>query len=81
MLQNYKFPITNVIYTKPDNSEVKVIYADNTFNWTNSEDLVVTSWVGMDVNTISAYVAPQEDPDLDKTQPGYVGISEETPAV
>jgi hypothetical protein len=33
----------------------------------------------MDVNTISAYVAPQEDPSLDKTQPGYVGISEETP--
>jgi hypothetical protein len=33
----------------------------------------------MNANTISAYVAPQEDPDLDKTQPGYVGISEETP--
>ena len=79
MLQNYKFPVTNVIYTKPDNSEVKVIYADNTFNWTNPEDSVVISWVGMNVNTISAYVVPQEDPDLDRTQPGYVGISEETP--
>ena len=80
MLQNYKFPVTNVIYIKPDNSQVKVIYADNTFNFTNPEDSVVMTWVGINVNTISAYVGPQEDPDRDITQPGYVGISEETPA-
>jgi hypothetical protein len=80
MLQNYRFPVKNVIYITSDNSRVKVIYEDNTFNETTPDDQVVLSWVNIDTNTISSYVGPQEDPDLDRTQPGYVGISEETPA-
>lgn len=77
MLQNYKFPIKNIIYTNPDNSMVKVIYEDNTFNETTPDDQVVLSWVSIDLNTISAYVAPKDDPNGDKTHPGYVGPSAE----
>ena len=80
MLQNYNFPIQNIIYTDANNSRVKVIYQDGTFNETAPNDQVVLSWINIDVNTISPYVGPQEDPNLDRTQPGYVGISEETPA-
>lgn len=77
MLQNYSFPVTNVIYTNSDNSEVKVIYADNTFNWTTPDDQVVLSWIGINVNTISAYVPPVASGDADTSAPGYVDPSAE----
>jgi hypothetical protein len=74
MLQNYSFPIKSVIYTNPENSEVKVVYEDDTFNYTEPNDQQVLAWINIDENTISAYQAPQEDLDLDRTQPGYVGL-------
>ncbi len=74
MLQSYSFPIKNIIYTNSDNSEVKVIYEDNTFNYAEPNDQQVLAWINIDENTISAYQSPQEATDLDRTQPGYVGL-------
>jgi hypothetical protein len=74
MLPNYSFPIKSVIYTNSENSEVKVIYEDDTFNYADPTDQQVLSWININENVISDYQSPQEDADLDRTQPGYVGL-------
>lgn len=78
MLQSYKFPIKNVIYSNSDNSEVKVIYEDDTFNYTLPTDQVILGWININQNTISAYVLPAEDINQDTSHLGYVGPSEES---
>jgi hypothetical protein len=80
MLQNYKFPVKNVIYITPDNSQVKVIYEDNTFNETTPDDQVVLAWIGININTISSYTPPQNGTLGDPTNPGYVDPSQEPSA-
>lgn len=76
MLQSYSFPIQNVIYADPDNSTVKVIYQDGTFNYGSPSDQIVLQWIGIDQNTISAYVPPVPG-TRDASQPGYVDPSAE----
>ena len=74
MLQSYSFPIKSVIYTDSENSQVKVVYEDDTFNYAEPDDQQVLAWIKINENQISAYQAPQEAADLDRTQPGYVGL-------
>lgn len=77
MLQNYSSPITQVIYTNSDNSQVMVKYEDNTYNYASPTDQVVLRWINIDENTISAYIPPVTDPLRDTSQPGFVEPSEE----
>lgn len=77
MLQSYSSPIQNVIYADPDNSTVKVIYEDGTFNYGSPSDQIVLQWIGINQNTISAYVPPVATGNIDTSAPGYVDPSAE----
>lgn len=44
MLQNYSLPIKNIRYSEKDNSMVQVTYEDNTYNFAEPSDPIVSLW-------------------------------------